>query len=363
MKKITLQKNIFIICISLLLVSLNSYAKVHNDTILKSQNKNSIYANFNLTKKQTSEVPSTFHYNQQQSEFTKEFLDHNFPLSQETQKDLELAKATIEQIEKNSSLTDFLEPKKLSMLPIGIKKTIGGIQYMLGISKATFKAEYTELTAFVRIILPQRDENGKSKELFFGANNIKLSHKGGLVGDTNLVLLGDVPIKINGENLLLILKGGMDMKTGEIENKTFVTIDCNGFKELGITADVQFSRNLIEPVNDNYIALQTPARVTANFKTIVSNWNDILVEISVPKFQLTSKKGFCFELNKAVIDFSDIQNSKSVRWPPNYQEKYLVPGNENLWRGLYVSHLKLYYPRSLRKRIVQREYGLKQLIY
>lgn len=350
MKKITLQKNVFIICISILFVTLNSYAKVHNDTILKSQNKNSLSSKFNLTKKHTPEVTSNFHYNPQTSEFTKDFLDHNFPLSQETQKDLELAKATIEKIEKNSSLTDFLEPKKLSMLPLGIKKTIGGIQYMLGISNAKFTPEYTELTAFVRIILPQRDEAGKSKELFFGANNIKLSHKGGLVGDTNLVLLGDVPIKINGENLLLILKGGMDMKTGVVENKTYVTIDCNGFKELGITADVKFSRNFLEPVDNNYVAIPSPALVTGNFKTIVSNWNDILVEISLPKFQLTSKKGFCFELNKAIIDFSDLRNSQSVKWPPNYQEKYLVAGNENLWRGLYVQSLKIVLPEEFKKK-------------
>ncbi|MFV8363636.1 hypothetical protein ACNQGO_09620 [Flavobacterium sp. ZT3P35] len=303
-----------------------------------------------MTKKHTPEVASNFHYNQQKSEFTKDFLDHNFPLSQETQKDLELAKATIEKIEKNSSLTDFLEPKKLSMLPIGIKKTIGGIQYMLGISKATFKAEYTELTAFVRIIIPQKDANGQSKQLFFGANNIKLSHKGGLVGDTNLALLGDVPIKINGEHLLLILKGGMNMATGEVDKKTYVTIDCNGFKELGITADLKFSRKLIVPVNDKFIAQDTTAHVTANFKTVVSNWNDILVEISIPKFELASKKGFCFELNNAVLDFSDLRNSKNINWPINYEAKYLIPGNENLWRGIYVETLNVVLPEEFKKK-------------
>nr|WP_315152070.1 hypothetical protein [uncultured Flavobacterium sp.] len=277
-------------------------------------------------------------------------MTKNFPVSQETQNDLDLAKATIEKIEKNSSLTDLLEPKKLSMLPLGIKKTIGGIQYMLGISKATFKADYTELTAFVRIIVPQKDANGQSTQLFFGANNIKLSHKGGLVGDTNLVLLGDVPIKINGENLLLILKGGMNMATGEVDKKTYVTIDCNGFKELGITADLKFSRNLIIPVNDKFIAEDKTAHVTTNFKTVVSNWNDILVEISMPKFELASKKGFCFELNNAVLDFSDLRNSKNVKWPVNYEAKYLIPGNENLWRGIYVETLNVVLPEEFKKK-------------
>ncbi|WP_082923193.1 hypothetical protein [Flavobacterium succinicans] len=298
----------------------------------------------------STNIASNNHYKPSESEFTTDYLIKNFSLSQETQNDLDLAKTTCSTIDKTDNLTDELGPKKLSMLPLGIKKTIGGIQYMLGISSAKFTPEFTELTAFVRIILPQRDEAGKSKELFFGANNIKLSHKGGLVGDTNLVLLGDVPIKINGENLLLILKGGMDMKTGVVENKTYVTIDCNGFKELGITADVQLSRNFVEPVDNNYEALPSPALVTGNFKTIVSNWNDILVEISLPKFQLTSKKGFCFELNKAVIDFSDLRNSQSVKWPPNYQEKYLVAGNENLWRGLYVQSLKVVLPQEFKKK-------------
>jgi hypothetical protein len=43
---------------------------------------------------------------------------------------------------------------------------------------------------------------GQWNNCFFGANNIRPHTKIGLVGDTNLALLeGDVPIKINGENL------------------------------------------------------------------------------------------------------------------------------------------------------------------
>ncbi|WP_192500486.1 hypothetical protein [Flavobacterium sp. PL002] len=293
-----------------------------------------------------SNIPSTLIA----SEFTDSFIKKNYPISDVTNEDLNKAMATCLEIDKNQNLTDLLGPKSLSMLPLGIKKTIGGIQYMLGISNAKFTPEYTELTAFVRIILPQIDSLGNQKQLFFGANNIKLSHKGGLVGDTNLVLLGNFPMKLFGDKALLVLKGGMDMESGEIQNKTYVTIDCNGFKELGITADVKFSRSIIEPVDDNYLAIASPAFVKGTFKTVVSNWNDILIEISLPKFQLTSKKGFCFELNTAVIDFSDLRNSKSVVWPPNYAEKYLVPGNENLWRGLYVQSLKIVLPEEFKKK-------------
>jgi len=349
LKKTTLRLRSFVYILVLFTISFNCFSNTYTDTI--SNSKKLSFVKNNNSKPNFLPENNSFNFIQNsESEFTNDYLRKNFPIAEQTSDDLQKAMATCLKIDENGNLTDNLEPKNLSQLPLGIKKTIGGIQYLLGISNAKFTPEYTELTAFVRIIIPQHGADGKPKELFFGANNIKLSHKGGLVGDTNLVLLGDVPIKINGENLLLILKGGMDMKTGVVENKTYVTIDCKGFKELGITADVQFSRNMVEPVDNNYVAMAAPALVTGNFKTIVSNWNDILIEISLPKFQLTSKKGFCFELNKAVIDFSDLRNSASVTWPPNYATKYLVPGNENLWRGLYVQSLKIVLPEEFKKK-------------
>ncbi|WP_409416973.1 hypothetical protein [Flavobacterium sp. PS2] len=346
MKKTTPRLSSFLLSFVLFIISINCFSNTNRDTISNLKKNNPI---INILSKKETNTLSLFSP-ASQSEFTNTFIKENYPIADPTNEDLNKAIGVFKEIDKNSNLTDLLEPKSLSMLPLGIKKTIGGIQYILGVSNAKFTPEYTELTAFVKIILPQHDASGNPKELFFGANNIKLSHKGGLVGDTNLVLLGDVPIKINGENLLLILKGGMTMATGQVENKTYVTIDCNGFKELGITADVVFSRTLLEPVDANYNVIASPQRVEAKFKTIVSNWNDILVEISLPSFQLTSYKGTSFELNKAVIDFSDIRNSSDVVWPKDYEKDYLVPGNENLWRGLYVKSLKVVLPAQFKNK-------------
>ncbi|CAA9200752.1 hypothetical protein [Flavobacterium collinsii] len=353
MKKTTLKLFPFIVYIVLFLISINCFSNTntYTDTI---SNSKKIFISKNFPKDEVGLLNNSLSYYQTpKSEFTNEFLKKNFPVSQEINKDRDMAISVFKEIAKNDNLTDFLEPKKLSMLPLGIKKTIGGIQYMLGISSAKFTPEYTELTAFVKIVIPQHDSLGRPKELFFGANGIKLSHKGGLVGATNLVLLGDVPININGQNSLLILKGGMAMSTGLVEKKTYVTIDCNGFKELGITADVEFSRAYLEPVDDEYKLIPAPTRVTGSFKTIVSNWNDILIEISLPKFQLTSYKGKgpAFELNNAVIDLSDIRNSDKIEWPDaDYVKDYLIPGNLNLWRGFYVKSLKVVLPEQFNKR-------------
>ncbi|TRX33239.1 hypothetical protein FNW52_15890 [Flavobacterium sp. ZT3R18] len=335
----------------LLFVNLNCFSNTLTDSIATPKKSKLKTALNTSSKKSYSKITipqtaSTF----LKSEFTESFLKKNYPIATGTNDDLKTAMAVFKKIDSTDNTTALLAEKNLSMLPIGIKKTINKTQYMLGISNAKFTPEYTELTAFVRIIIPQIDSNGKQKELFFGANNIKLSHKGGLVGDTNLVLLGDFPLKINGDKALLVLKGGMNMSTGKVENKTYVTIDCNGFKELGITADVEFSRSMLEPVDAENNVIGKTERVIGSFKTIVSNWNDILVEISLPKFQLTSFKGTCFELNNAVIDLSDIRNSKNINWPKDYQQDYLVAGNEELWRGLYVSSLQVVLPKQFKKK-------------
>jgi hypothetical protein len=333
----------------LLFINLNCYSNSALDTLNNpKKDKNKLTLNITPKKSYKKTAIPLVNTSFSRSEFTEGFIKNNFPISQDTNEDLKAAMAVFKKIDSTNNNIGLLAEKNLSMLPIGIKKTIHKTQYMLGISNAKFTPEYTELTAFVRIIIPQIDSLGKSKELFFGANNIKLSHKGGLIGDTNLVLLGDFPLKICGDKALLILKGGMNMSTGAVENKTYVTIDCNGFKELGITADVQFSRSIIEPVDASNNVIGKTQRVTGSFKTTVTNWNDILIDISLPKFQLTSFKGTCFELNKAVIDLSDLRNSENVIWPDNYARDYLVAGSENLWRGLYVKSLLITLPEEFK---------------
>ena len=117
----------------------------------------------------------------------------------------------------------------------------------MGVSQIKIGKEYSELEIFVRLRLPQTDDTGARRELFFGASGVKLSHKGGLFGDADLVLLGDVGIPFQGKEIMMVLKGGFDLKTGDLNKKTYVTIDCDGFKELGLAVDVEFSREKLLP--------------------------------------------------------------------------------------------------------------------
>src|SRR5205814_1587138 len=95
-----------------------------------------------------------------------------------------------------------------------------------------------------------------------------------------LALLGNIAIPMNGNTAALILKGGLNIQTGQVaDTATYVTIDCNGFKELGLTADIQFPRSMMVPVNTQGTVLD--GQVTAGFTNVkVGNWSDILATVS-----------------------------------------------------------------------------------
>ena len=291
-------------------------------------------------------------------EFTDAHIKKHFVLDTVTNELVLEAKNAMDELEVSQNFVEVLSPDDMVTLPIGVKKVIGNITYTLGITKAKITPTYMEVTAFVKIVIPHSDGQGNRKELFFGANNIKLSHKGGIYGDAHLVLLGDVPIPISGGKSMVVLNGGFNMQTGNTQNLTYVTIDCGGFKELGVDANLLFSRNMLEPVNANYEVIKNKdIKVSGHFKAIVGDWNDILVEVNLPPFQLakpnskdgTGKAGLIFELNTAVFDFSDIRNSPNVIFPEGYHQ-YLIPGNEQLWRGVYVNTLKIVLPKQFKKR-------------
>ncbi|GAA0872318.1 hypothetical protein GCM10009117_14650 [Gangjinia marincola] len=288
---------------------------------------------------------------QRTQEFSDEYLERIAAVDTTVNEFLAKAVGTFDELENNQNWIETLQPSDLVELPVGVRQTINNVQYMMGISGATFTPEYTELTVFFKMILPQQDAAGNQKQFFFGATGIRLSHTGGLIGDATLALLGDVPFRINGGNGLVIVKGGFEMATGEVNDRTYVKVDCDGFKELGLQAEVEFPRSMLVPLKPDYtVETDTTKRVKGEFSTTASDWNDILVNVSIPRFALASwQDGLAFDLNTAVLDFSDLRNDPQVQWPQDYSQ-YLVPGNEELWRGVYVSSLTVALPEQFKRK-------------
>jgi len=257
-----------------------------------------------------------------------------------------MAISAVQKVEQSDKWLETLQPDDLNELPVGLRRTINNITYKVAISSAVFHETYAELTVFAKVTIPQRDE-----PLFFGISSLKLSYRGGIVGDAKLVLLGDCNIPIHGGNATLILKGGFNLQSGQAQSGlTYLTIDCNGFKELSVAAQVEFPRSLLIPCDNNGSKIADPtAKVSAGFQTIISDWNDILIAVSLPKFQVNKLDGIVFTVTNAVFDFSDTRNSPNVIFPLGYEARYLHYPNPYMWRGVYIQTIDIELPKMFRR--------------
>lgn len=267
-----------------------------------------------------------------------------------TTKDTLAAKAvaSIQELESYQKYVDQISVSDLSDLPVGLKKKFGSASVTLAVSQAKFMANYTQLTVFCKLTLPQNDpETNKPKELYFGASNVKLSHGGGLIGDARLYLLKDIDIPFGKNSFAVTLKGAKNINIPDPQSETYATLTCDGIKEIALSADVAFPKSMLVPLNQNLEADST-RQVTASFKTVISDWNDILAEISLPTFAVKGLERFAISVDKAVVDLSDTRNSADVSFPAGYSN--LIPGQAQLWRGVYVNKLKISLPSEFKKK-------------
>lgn len=177
-----------------------------------------------------------------------EFADASSNISESNDQQNSEARQSFLSLEKSGNYTSSISPSSIVSFPVGIRENRNGIEYGLVVTKATFKVEYAEIDVFARIVTPQNNGNGK-QELYFGAQGVKLSYKGNVIGDARLSLLGDINIYFNGGDWLLTLLGGTINKMNEgmaTDENTYLTIDCNGIKDLSLKGNLQISRKIVD---------------------------------------------------------------------------------------------------------------------
>lgn len=270
------------------------------------------------------------------------------PLSEDTEGQRKQAVEQFARLDQTNNFIEHLSLTDMNLFPVGIQRTVSNINYTLAISSIQFFQEYAELTLWGRVTVPQGDNGGRT--LFFGAQGIKLSNEGDIVGEARLVLLGDVEIPINNGAASLALKGGFNISSGIGTNQTYMSIDCQGFRELGITAEVILSDALVRKVDEKGNCNPGDTKVSASFSTVIRDWNDILMSLSLPRFEIVGLDGFIFDARAAIFDFSDTRNADGVQYPAGYQEQYLIPGNANLWKGIYIDEMSITLPKQFTSR-------------
>ena len=258
-------------------------------------------------------------------------------------------------LDKENRYAERLTYADMNVLPLGFKQTISNNEFSIAISSIRFMDSHAEVTLFARMKTAQ-GENA----LFFAGQGIKFSYTGNIIGDASLLLVSDLDIPINGHTKLSLKGGGWDTNTGRSSDLTSVTVDCNGFKKLTLTGAISFSKDVLIEVGSDGKPLDKP--ISVNFHTEVEGWNDMLLEISLPPFQIPGLDGFIFNLRNAIFDFSDSRNSPGIIFPENYTEKYLVSGMPELWRGVYAQELSVTLPKEFSEESKPTSFAAKNLI-
>lgn len=217
------------------------------------------------------------------------------------------------------------------MLPIGLDNEIGGERYVVGIIGVIFTPTAARLNAAMSYPLP---DMGPGFGLGLGARNICFSPEGfGGDGNVTLYLAADCGYDNNGSWRFAFLA-----PKGE-ERGCSVTFDCKGFKQLEISAEVQFPRTWFRPfpVDDGI------TKVKAGFHTLVGRGGNFIAAASLERCELASAPGWVFQADNITIDHSTEENPQGIEFPAGYRGD-----QEKTWTGFYIGRASFSLPRELR---------------
>lgn len=228
-----------------------------------------------------------------------------------------------DEVVKAGKFIEELKAASFYTLPIAISPPgQNDPSYALVIHQAEIYSDYAEFSAFMIITNPF--DNSKVR---FKADGIKFSFETGLIGDVTLELVSSKSTKIINDVKLNWLPG------------TYVRWDCNGFKSIGINAEVELSEKRFYAVNLPSMAVAGQVKTT--FFAEFSDFRNFVVDISLPAFKIKGIDELAFNFKNVVLDFSDIHNAASFTLPANYPGGYSGE-MKNLWRGFFVSEAEIF---------------------
>ncbi|MBI9063109.1 MAG: hypothetical protein JEZ14_14095, partial [Marinilabiliaceae bacterium] len=229
--------------------------------------------------------------------------------------------AILQKVIDEGRITNTLDSSAFMSLPLGVAYGEDH-SYMIVIDKATIYPGYAEFSAFMVLTNPL--DNSKIR---FRANNIGFSFKQGLVNGVQLKLIDKKKVKIQEDASMWFLPG------------SYVDWDCNGFKSLGINGELELSQKRFVKVDP--LSGEEQGKVSTFFSIVASDFQNILLEISLEPFKMKGFNEAYFAFESMVLDFSDEANAPDFSLPANYPGGYSGEMT-NLWRGFFVKEARVY---------------------
>lgn len=234
----------------------------------------------------------------------------------------------VQTVKDQNAYIDAFDEDTPQILPVGIKKTIGGIDMTVILDSAVCTESSTEMQAYMAI-----EFLGSEKKIMFKGSNIKFT-SGGFV-NARMQLVSTKPFKV----------GEMTMRLDS--RNTYVDFDCNGYRETSLTALITLPEKVFkkEDKTTREIAAEP---VTATFTGTFTNLNDILISATLDPFQISGLTGFGFYTSNITLDFSDERNPSFGTITNNYVNKEFKE-EIDLWRGVYISSFEMKLPKQFCK--------------
>jgi len=215
-------------------------------------------------------------------------------------------------------------------LPIGFNNIIEGEQMVIGIMGMVFHPTNAELNAVMSFQIP---EMGPGVGLGLGARQICF-HPDGIGGDgkATLYLATDLGYR-QPDSWGFVFKAPSGSDSG-----TYVSWDCNGFRELRLAAQAEFPRSWFLPLPDDGHSL-----VKASFRTTIRRSGDWIAAASMDRCTIAGANGFGLEVRELAYDHSDVRNPEGQTFPAGY-----VGEQSTRWKGFYINRAAIILPDELR---------------
>jgi hypothetical protein len=223
----------------------------------------------------------------------------------------------------------YLDPSTVQNLPLGIAKMVGGNTFVIAIDSGRLTPQAAVVSAYAMVGIP-----GIKDSLAFEGQNIAIN-PGGVGGNvvSRISLVSRQVIKLSSQISLILSP----------KDPNYVEFDCGGFKDISLTGEFVFSRDLLVPDSSAGTSL---SNVVATFQVSASDLSNLLFDVNITPFRLPFLQDVSFQIKNAVADFSDLANPTGAVFPSDYQSAY--QGDLSLWHGFYIQQLTIKMPDYLK---------------
>lgn len=263
---------------------------------------------------------------------------------------------------RNTRLVAGLAGADASMgLPLGLVQNISGYNVLVGFTEMSFTEETANCKLVNNLHIPSM---GEEAWVSMVGSDICLTPSG-FANEFTIHPGTDIHIASEGD-ISIDFKGSENLN----ERSCFFKMDCEGVKEIQLSADIFFPESMLlkENPTDGTILYSTEAdaenRVKAlldiNIDRVVGAESNIYAaygEEGIPEengihfiadatldspFQIKGVDGWGFEVTNIVVDASEIENSSEVSFPESYQDN--GEDVDESWTGFYMETLSLSTP-------------------